>query len=453
MKVSRTLIILASVLASFAMLTSAAAPVWAQPSPPSDPSAPWTPPEEEDGEVTMPAGVDLSLSTSVPPPPPGTGAAISTAYLRDNMGQAKNQFVGNEVFFLVMQVNMPGRFYLYEYYPPGNVPQGHWLIYNSRISNGGTWTIGPFYPEPMEPEGQHVWRLWFWGGGGGRWAEYLVRWNYYSREEQKFPVINSFTASPGKIQSGDSATLSWNVTNATTVTIDPGLGGVPASGSRSVSPASTTYYTLTATNSAGSRTAQAIVTVEPVGGGGGNGGGNGGTNGDGGGGTNWGLYLLIGLLVVAAAVIAVLLTRRRTAVQPVSTTEPPTTARPTQPATATRSTTTIAPTAMAPTEPVVAAPPAALVMPNGYEIPLAGGTKTLGRRDFKEFVPSDKIVYVSKNHLTIGFEGGHYYIEDQGSANGTRLNGKEIRGRGRQWLRDGDRINVADAVDFTFETQ
>ena len=55
--------------------------------------------------------------------------------------------------------------------------------------------------------------------------------------------------------------MSWNTTNATTVSINQGIGAVAASGTQSVSPAATTTYTLTATNSAGSVTATATVTV------------------------------------------------------------------------------------------------------------------------------------------------------------------------------------------------
>ena len=68
------------------------------------------------------------------------------------------------------------------------------------------------------------------------------------------PVVNSFTASPSSITVGSSATLSWNVSNATSVTIDQGVGAVGSSGTTSVSPAATTTYTLTATNAAGSAT-------------------------------------------------------------------------------------------------------------------------------------------------------------------------------------------------------
>src|SRR6185295_6952130 len=75
------------------------------------------------------------------------------------------------------------------------------------------------------------------------------------------PPTATFSASPTSISSGQSATLTWNATNATTIAINQGIGTVAASGTRSVSPTATTTYTLTATNSAGSTTATATVTV------------------------------------------------------------------------------------------------------------------------------------------------------------------------------------------------
>ena len=79
------------------------------------------------------------------------------------------------------------------------------------------------------------------------------------------PVIEFFTASPGTINAGDSSTLSWgSVTNATSVTIDQGIGGVGAPGSTVVSPASTTLYTMTAVGPGGTTTATATVTVNPA---------------------------------------------------------------------------------------------------------------------------------------------------------------------------------------------
>ena len=77
------------------------------------------------------------------------------------------------------------------------------------------------------------------------------------------PTISSFTASPTTITSGSSSTLSWTTSNATSLSINQGIGTVTGT-SRSVSPTATTTYTLTATNSAGSVTANTTVTVNPV---------------------------------------------------------------------------------------------------------------------------------------------------------------------------------------------
>jgi len=75
------------------------------------------------------------------------------------------------------------------------------------------------------------------------------------------PVVTTFTASPPFIDSGQSVTLSWETTNATSVTISPGIGMVPAAaGSVTVSPTETTTYTLTATGDS-PPTANSQITV------------------------------------------------------------------------------------------------------------------------------------------------------------------------------------------------
>ncbi len=73
-------------------------------------------------------------------------------------------------------------------------------------------------------------------------------------------VVN-FSAEPSTIERGQSSTLRWNVEGATSVTIEPGIGTVPASGSRQVFPTSTTTYTLRATGPGGGASATASVTV------------------------------------------------------------------------------------------------------------------------------------------------------------------------------------------------
>jgi hypothetical protein len=75
------------------------------------------------------------------------------------------------------------------------------------------------------------------------------------------PLINSFVADPPTIVPGGSSTLSWNVSGATRVTIDQGIGSVSLTGNRAVMPNMTSVYTLTATNAAGSVTATAQVIV------------------------------------------------------------------------------------------------------------------------------------------------------------------------------------------------
>ena len=74
------------------------------------------------------------------------------------------------------------------------------------------------------------------------------------------PTISSFTAEPSSITEGGSSTLSWVVTDATSISINQGIGTVTGT-STTVSPTTTTTYILTATNSAGTTTNTVSVTV------------------------------------------------------------------------------------------------------------------------------------------------------------------------------------------------
>ena len=80
----------------------------------------------------------------------------------------------------------------------------------------------------------------------------------------KAPTIRFFSARPSSIDKGKSSTLRWSTSNATSVSISPGIGKVKPQGYRRVSPSKTTTYTLTATNSTKSVKATAKVTVRPV---------------------------------------------------------------------------------------------------------------------------------------------------------------------------------------------
>ncbi len=74
------------------------------------------------------------------------------------------------------------------------------------------------------------------------------------------PPTVTLSARPSAIESGGSSTLTWSSANAVSATIEPGVGVVPTSGSRIVSPPTTTTYRITVRDASG-RTAAAAATV------------------------------------------------------------------------------------------------------------------------------------------------------------------------------------------------
>lgn len=68
-------------------------------------------------------------------------------------------------------------------------------------------------------------------------------------------------ANPTVIQRGQSSTLTWSSTNATTLSISPQIGNVAPQGSTTVTPQSSTTYTITATGPGGTADSTALVTV------------------------------------------------------------------------------------------------------------------------------------------------------------------------------------------------
>ena len=69
-----------------------------------------------------------------------------------------------------------------------------------------------------------------------------------------------FTASPTVVTAGEHVVLSWSTTNATDVSID-GLGTVPTTGVKTVTPSSSMSYHLVAKGAGGSTEATVRVTV------------------------------------------------------------------------------------------------------------------------------------------------------------------------------------------------
>jgi peptidoglycan-associated lipoprotein len=70
----------------------------------------------------------------------------------------------------------------------------------------------------------------------------------------------TLAANPAVIEQGQSTTLTWQTNNATEINID-GIGSVMASGSRTVTPGTSTTYILTAKGPGGTRDASTRITV------------------------------------------------------------------------------------------------------------------------------------------------------------------------------------------------
>jgi peptidoglycan-associated lipoprotein len=72
----------------------------------------------------------------------------------------------------------------------------------------------------------------------------------------------AISVSPDTIQPGQSATLTWQTSNASDVSID-GIGAVQPSGSQQVTPTDSTTYHLVAKGSGGTQEATTRLTVTP----------------------------------------------------------------------------------------------------------------------------------------------------------------------------------------------
>ena len=76
----------------------------------------------------------------------------------------------------------------------------------------------------------------------------------------------------------------------------------------------------------------------------------------------------------------------------------------------------------------------------------------IGRKDFEKLIDSSLLPRISKSHLRIYKEGDSFFIEDgyrgKASTNGTKLNGKEIRGAGPQPIAMNSTLSIADVTDL-----
>jgi len=94
-------------------------------------------------------------------------------------------------------------------------------------------------------------------------------------------------------------------------------------------------------------------------------------------------------------------------------------------------------------------PDLVVVLPGGAERAVRGEL-VLGRTDLAEASVGDALSRVSARHAHIFRDTGGYWVEDgvdgRPSRNGTRLNGREIKGLGPQRLQPGDVLELANAA-------
>lgn len=72
---------------------------------------------------------------------------------------------------------------------------------------------------------------------------------------------SALSAEPATLEKGKTTTLTWSSANTSGCEIQPGIGPVPVSGSKVVTPAANTSYTLTC-NGDGGKTATSVASVE-----------------------------------------------------------------------------------------------------------------------------------------------------------------------------------------------
>jgi hypothetical protein len=382
-------------------------------------------------------------------------AAFATSFT-SHLEQNKYTVVGDGQWYMDVDINTPGWLYIYEYYPPNNTPSGRWLAYKWQLKQSGVWSIGPFTARSNEPEGQHVYRLWFYGNG--QWAATnsdipqtsLIYWAYL----KKFPELKilSFTASSREVKPGESVTLSWNVKGAQSLEISK-IGPVTGdSGTQTVDMDKTTDFVLIATGLDGRQVSSDTVTVTvsaqvaptttpstpitvspPV---------------------KTVSFLdqvlnpltLISILSVIVIIVLGLLLR---SVYLKRWASPSTASIPT-------AVEEVQADEILPQEiPELAVEPpvsnrAKLTLHDGLEIRIACGGQVIGRAELARALGLDELGLISRKQFRVTCQDGKYFIEDAGSANSTKLNSEDIKGKGTIALKDGDIIDAAGVIKLTF---
>ncbi len=105
-------------------------------------------------------------------------------------------------------------------------------------------------------------------------------------------------------------------------------------------------------------------------------------------------------------------------------------------------------------EPAAQGPAARMIMPGGGEIVLTENPRFIQRSDFEGKLSQDALMSISRQHLLVTHENGIFFVQDHGrdgtgSTNHTRVNNVDIHHKGRQAVKDGDRIELARQPEAT----
>jgi hypothetical protein len=298
---------------------------------------------------------------------------------------------GNENWELLIDINLPGWLYIYEYFPSGSAVSGQWVAYKWQPGQSGIWQVGPFTPAANEPAGQHVYRVWYYAEG--MWASSdnpkvlykEMAWTYVKADPAKVAPV---TPAP------------------TTTSTSP---TTPATPSKSQSSDDFWFKFLT----------------NPI-------------------------VLLAGPSII---VVIVLLSRyfisRAVSNKPVPELIPAPVKKPSSkplPEAA-----VVQPSTTPEKAPVTAR--ARLVLPDDLDLKITEKGRPIGRADLVRVMDLDQLGLISRKQFKITFDGENFLIEDSGSPNGTSLNGKDIAGQGPVKLNDSDLIELAGVIKLKFQLQ
>lgn len=352
----------------------------------------------------------------------------------------------NDKWYLDVDINTPGWLYIYEYYPPNNYLPGQWLAYKWRMEQSGGWRIGPFTASEGEIEGQHVYRLWFYGND--LWAKTgeSLTWSYQSAK------IITFDVQPRNVPYGENVTVSWDVSGTDKITITPLLAQVTARNGMTVlaydqlksaiSENNTVNFSISATGKGGIELIKRrLITLEPrpqepatpltspttaenlsathpnqeiM--------------------LTDSIFIIGGLSLAAVLAVAGLLIARKRSERLAYKHVP-------------NPDSLASPAGVTLTPEIVRAK---LATAEAFEILLDSGSRSIGRKDLVRVLEPDQLILISKRHFMITFSGEQYSISDMDSVNGTRVNGTYIRGKGPWPLNNGDIIQLPGSVNLHF---